>query len=194
MQQITEVRPLRHWSAALAALATMVAGPAHACLISVAPTLEDVRYADVVVVGRIDKYRIIRDESFRRRMLLSPHLSPDMRKMYADPKQGLLSDYAHFDIQVDEVLLGKAGARISVTWDNSTFGEPDRMAPGQYLIALRRPGSPSPPLRGPSATIIPSPDRNALTILQAPCSSAFIFNVDSDQARAIRKILYARAH
>ena len=156
----------------------------------VSPTLEDVRYADVVVIGRIDDYRIIRDEAFRKRMLASPNLSIDMRKVYEDPKQGLLPDYARFNVQVEQVLFGKAPVRLSVTWDNSTFGEPDRMGPGRYLIALRRPGTASPPLRGPSATIFPSPDPNALTLLQAPCSSAFIYDAESQEARTIQAILH----
>jgi hypothetical protein len=155
----------------------------------VRPTFEDVRFADVVVVGRVVNYRIVRDEAFRRKMLSSPHLSADMRKIYADPKQGLLSDYARFDIQVEEVLVGRAPKKLSVTWDNSTFGEPDRMAAGPYLIALHRPNSPIPPLRGPSATIFPSPDPRTLTLLQAPCSSAFIYEVGSQEADSIRKIL-----
>ena len=78
--------------------------------------------------------------------------------MYEDPQESLLPDYARFDVQVKEVLVGRAPNRLSVTWDNSTFGEPEQMAAGPYLIALRRPGSASPPLRGPSATIFPTPD------------------------------------
>lgn len=66
------------------------------------------------------------------------------------------------------------------------------MAAGSYLIALRRPASAIPPLRGPSATIMPSPDPNSLTLLQAPCSSAFLYEVGSEQARAVRRILDTR--
>jgi hypothetical protein len=158
----------------------------------VSPRLEDVSYADVVVIGRIVDYRIVRDEAFRERMLALPNLPTDMRKIYQDPKQGLLSDYARFNIQIERALVGRAPARLSVTWDNSTSGEPDRMEPGRYLIALRRPDSASPPLRGPSATISPSPDPNALTLLQAPCSRAFLYEADSEQAHAIQAILHAR--
>jgi hypothetical protein len=157
----------------------------------VSPKLEDVRYADVVVIGRIADYRIVRDEAFRTRMLSSPKLPADVRNLYQDPKQRLLPDYARFEIQVEQVLVGEALAAVSVTWDNSTFGEPDQIKPGRYLIALRRPTSDKPPLRGPSATILPSPDVNALTLLQAPCSSAFIYEAESEQAHAIRAILQA---
>lgn len=39
----------------------------------VPPKVEDVSYADLVVIGRVENYGIIRDEAFRRRMLASPH-------------------------------------------------------------------------------------------------------------------------
>ena len=158
----------------------------------VSPNLEDVNYADVVVIGRVSNYRIVRDEAFRRRMLTSPRLSADMRRMYEDPRQSLMTDYARFDILVDEALVGRASGRLSVTWDNSTFAESDQMPAGPYLIALRRPGSAIPPLRGPSATIMPSPDPNDLTLLQAPCSGAFIYEIGSEEARTVRRILDAR--
>lgn len=183
---------LLRWMAAAAAAAGTLSGSADACRMFVSPNFEDIGYADIVVIGRIANYRIIRDEEFRRRMLASPGLSPDMRKIYEDSKQGLLPDYARFDIQVEEALVGQVSGKLSVTWDNSTFGEPDQMAPERYLIALRRPSSATPPLRGPSATVFPSPDPDALTLLQAPCSTAFIYNADSDQARTIRGILNAR--
>lgn len=174
------------------AVATTSSGSAQACRMSVPPTFEDIGYADVVVIGRIANYRIVRDEAFRKKMLAVPGLSPEMRKIYEDPKQRLLSDYARFDIQVDEVLVGQVQGDLSVTWDNSTFGEPDQLAPGRYLIAMRRASSAVPPLRGPSATVIPDPDPRALTLLQAPCSAAFIYEAESEEARTIRGILDAR--
>jgi len=138
----------------IAAAVAAFSNVAHACRAFVSPNFDDVNYADVVVIGRIDNYRIIRDEAFRKRMLATRDLSAQMRKAYEDPKQSFLSDYARFDIQVDQVLVGKAARKLSVTWDNSTFGEPEQIAPGHYLIALRRPNSANPPLRGPSATIL----------------------------------------
>src|ERR1043165_8936402 len=61
-------RQLRRAIAALACAAAFPA-PSRACITYVGPNFEDVRYADVVVIGRIANYRIIRDEAFRRRML-----------------------------------------------------------------------------------------------------------------------------
>ncbi len=193
MSQKVKTRLCRWWVVVATAFATALPTVSHACRIYVPPTLEDVRFADVVVVGRVSNYHIVRDEAFRRQRLASPRLSEDMRRMYEDPRQSLLPDYARFDIQVEEVLVGSSPPTLSVTWDNSTFGEPGQMAAGPFLVALRRPNSPSPPLRGPSGTIFPSRDPDALTLLQAPCSSAFIYEVGSEQARTVRNILDAQA-
>jgi hypothetical protein len=171
----------------------VVSEPAYACRMPAALVLDDVKHADLVLVGRISNYTIVRNNAERQRMLSLPNLSPEMQKLYRDPKQSLLWDYARFDVQVDEVLVGKAPRRLSVTWDNSTFGEPSKLPSGPYLIALRDSDSRIPPVRGPSATIEPARERGRLTVLQAPCAKAFIFESTSDNARAIRKILNGRS-
>jgi hypothetical protein len=153
--------------------------------------LNDISYADVVLVGRVSNYKIIRDIEFRQKMLANPNLSLDRRKFF-EGQNGILSDYARFEVQVEEVLVGKVPTTISVTWDNSTFGEPEEMADGPFLIALRQPGSKMPPLRGPSATILPSREPESLTVLQAPCAAPFIFGSTSDKAQTIRGILNAK--
>jgi hypothetical protein len=176
-------------SLALSALVCLCAStPAGACRFSPPLNPDDVSYADLVVVGRISHYRIVRDMEFRRKMLANPKLPADMRKFYEGPGT-LLPDYARFDVEIDEVLLGKAPRRITVTWDNSTFGEPEKMAPGPYLIALRRASSAMPPLRGPSATIMPNPEPDKLAVLQAPCAPAFILETSRDEAGKVRAIL-----
>ena len=181
----------RHWIIATALVSFAAGDPARACMMSAPIVLKDVRYADVVLVGRIANYRIVRDEEFRRKMLSSPNLTAGMRSFY-ESGQSLLSDYAGFDIEVDEVLVGTASNRVAATWDNSTFGEPEGMPAGPFLIALRRPSSAMPPLRGPSATIVPNREPQSLTVLQAPCSDPFIFEAGSDEARKIRRILNRR--
>jgi hypothetical protein len=183
----------RRCAAAAAVLAAAIAtAPANACRMYAPFHVEDVRYADVVVVGRIANYRIVRDTEFRRKMLKSPHLRPEDREFY-ESGTTLLPDYARFDVEVDQILFGTAPRRLAVTWDNSTYGEPETMAAGPFLIALRRPASATAPLRGPSATIWPSREPGTLTVLQAPCSGAFILESQSDQARTIRRILSARS-
>ena len=180
---------LRHWHIAPIVFAFAFASqPAYACM-TVAPLkLEDVRYADVVVTGRVFNYKIIRDVEFRKQMLANPKLSPEDRARYEGPRQ-LLPDYARFEVQVQEVLKGKVPDRITVTWNNSTFGEPEEMASGPFLIALRYPSSKMPPLRGPSATILPNKEPGTLTVLQAPCAPAFIFPVTDVRVESIRRIL-----
>ena len=183
----------RHWFLSAILLALLASQPTHACRIRAATVLADVKYADVVLVGRISNYGIVRDHEERQRMLKIPNLSAEMRKMYEDPTETLLWDYARFDVEVDEVLVGKAPRKITATWDNSTFGEPGKMAPGPFLIALRDPSSKGPPIRGPSATILPSRERRILTVLQAPCAGPFLFDAQSEEARTVRQILKAPA-
>jgi hypothetical protein len=175
------------WSVLTFALATIAAaGPASACFVPAELALEDVRFADTVVVGRIANYHLALDAKIRR------ELKPMFGHRPGWEKGPFMPDYARFDILVDEVLAGEAGPSIAATWDNSTFPEPETMAPGPYVIALRRSGSALPPLRGPSATILPSPERRTLAVLQAPCAGPFLFEAGSEQAAAVRRILAER--
>jgi hypothetical protein len=169
--------------AALALAMLTGAVPGQACRVVGRLDLSDIRYADLVVVGRITRYRIVPDLAGRHYL----------RRLYPNEvHDGVLGDYARFTIQVDEVLAGRAGRTLSATWDNSTFSEPASMPPGPYLIALRDPHSRLPPLRGPSAYIGPNRAPATLTVLQAPCAPAFIFARESEQALAIRRLLAQR--
>ena len=152
--------------------------PASACRARAALELGDIQYAGVVVVGRIEKYEIVQP---------TDEISNFWRRKSG--KKRILSDYARFEVVVDEVLAGQPPQVIPVTWDNSTFAEPEEMMAVPYLIGLREPGAKTPPLRGPSATTLPSPDQNSLTVLQAPCAAAFIFVATSAEARTIREAL-----
>jgi hypothetical protein len=163
--------------------------PAMACIVPAETKIEDVKYADAVVVGTISNYKIVRDMEFRKEMLSLPYLPPELREIYEDPDGSLLSDYARFDVSVEEALFGEVPKNISVTWDNSTFGETEGMAGGPFLIALRDPNSEMPPLRGPSATILPNKEPGSLTILQAPCAGPLLFLKDDPEAEQIRKLL-----
>ncbi len=181
---------------AAVAFALSVSGSAHACMMSEKIQLDDIKYADVILVGRISKYEIVPNEEFRQRMLANPKLSPEMREHYK-AGNGIPSDYARLDLQVEEVLageprIGSLPNSLSVTWYNSTFAHPKTMTAGPFLIALRDASSPIPPLRGPSATIKSNREPGSLTILQAPCSDPFMFESSGREARAIRKILRKR--
>lgn len=165
---------------------------AQACVMRAKLDLRDVQYADTVVVGRIENYRIVLDEAVRkdRRKWLaeSKDTPPKVREILTNQK-GFLTDYARFDVIVDEVLFGKPQESFSATWDNSTFGEPEKLGPGPFLIALRDPKSRMAPLRAPSATIFPNREPDLLTLLQAPCANAFLFEVGSEEATEIRRII-----
>lgn len=152
--------------------------PASACRARAALELSDIQYAGVVIVGRIQKYEIVQPTDERSNFWRAKSRS-----------KRILSDYARFDVVVDEVLVGQPPRVIPVTWDNSTFAEPEAMKAVPFLIGLREPGSKIPPLRGPSATSLPSPEPSSLTVLQAPCAPAFIFEATSAEAQAVRNIL-----
>ena len=168
---------------ALALAAASAPVPARACMADSPLDLSDVQYANAVVIGRIANYQIVADRAIRRELGLARHAPPGR----------LMPDYARFDVIVDEVLLGNVGRSVRVTWDNSTFPEPDSMPAGPYLIALRARGSPTPPLRGPSATTSPSREPALPTVLQAPCSAPFIFEQASKEAQGVRRILERRS-
>jgi hypothetical protein len=169
-----------------------IAGPAQACFSSPPINFDDVRNADVVVIGRIANYRIVRDQAARRdrrRMLAnSPDMPADERRRMASQTE-FLTDHARFDIRVEQTLVGRAGRVITVNWDNATFGEPRSMPSGPYLIALRHPISGMAPARGPGTAPEPIRDSRTLTILQMGCSAPFIIESGSEQADAIRAVL-----
>lgn len=177
----------------LASLA--VAAPAQAC-IDLAPfKIEDIRYADAIVVGRISKYRIVEDRKARddrEKTLERSDLLPQFRRALK-AQTSWISDYATFDIDVDKTILGKVPDRITVTWDNSTFSEPETFPAGPYLIALRRPRSRLPPLHGGSATILQNQQPQLFTVLQAPCASEFILDNSPENIADVRKLLKGEA-
>ncbi|HEY0324762.1 MAG TPA: hypothetical protein VGC46_02135 [Allosphingosinicella sp.] len=156
---------------AAVAIGVSIAAPAHACLEGADLVLDDVRYADTVVVGRIANYSVIAREK--------------------DEFLGPIFEYARFDIMVEEVLKGRAPPVLTATWDNSTFPEPGKIGPPvKYLIALQSPESASVlPLRGPSATVMGLPQPDLPIVLQAPCSEPFIFERGSKDAAGVRRIL-----
>jgi hypothetical protein len=123
-------------------------------------------------------------------MLANPKLPPALREIYAG-QQGLISDYARFVIKVDEVLSGKAPRRLIVTWDNSTYPEPQTMPVGSFVFALSRPPADRPSLRGPSPKGSSHRRPKLMTILQAPCTEAFIIGSGNDDARVVRGLLAA---
>lgn len=157
-----------------------MAVPAHACRMYLPHNADDIRSADAVVIGRVSNYRLV----------LDPEARANWAKQYAprEMPDGFISDYALFDVTVDEVLAGNPPRKFTISWNNSTFGEPKTMAAGPFLIGLRRLGSPQ-PLRGPSGMTAPPPREVLFTLLQEPCSSPFMFESGSEEAAAARRLL-----
>lgn len=171
----------RPWTVAASAIASIsMAAPAQACTMLDPLDLEYVRQADSVVVGRIRNYRLLLDQWARRdRERALARLRPEQRRSLERRYSGeprSLSDHARFDVVVEEVLVGRPGRTLAVTWNNSSFAEPQTLPSGPLLIALRNPPAGGAPL----------------TVLQAPCSSAFIFDAGSVEATRIRAILNRR--
>ena len=129
----------------------LVAKPTNACMTIEALRLDDIKYASVVVIGRITNYEVVLDQAVRqerKKELARPNLSPEFRKVLSEQKH-FMSDYARFNVVVDEVLVGKPQEVLYVTWDNSTFGEPEKLEEGLFLIALREPDAKIPPASRP---------------------------------------------
>jgi hypothetical protein len=183
---------MRRWIASILGLAVLAAEPVFACRFHSAAVLEDVQYADLVLVGRIRSYHIVRDEALRERMLAAPDLLPNLRSLYEDPRHLLMTDYARVEIDVEEELLGNAPRPLIITWYGFGSGDRERLGAGPFLIALRRPSSPMPPLRGPSARFFPNAEPDLYTILEAPCSGAFVFEDGGEDANIVRRLAEMR--
>lgn len=184
----------RYWIPAFLAMSAMMASaPAQACRIMSRLDLGYIQHAEIVVVGRISNYEIVLDPKVRedraRRLAASPPANPDRRRALEE-QSSFMTDYARFDVVVDEVLAGEAMGTLSVIWDNSTFGEPESMPSRPMLIALRDPASTAPILNGFSTSaLVNAEPGSALTVLQAPCTVPFIFDSTSDNAAIIRDML-----
>lgn len=187
---------MKHTSFALATAAavTLTASlplKAYACRIAAPIALRDIEHADTVVVGRITGYEIVKDEAAREKrreqLANSPNMPATLRSLMEN-QTVFLSDYARFNVAVDEVLVGKAPMTLTVTWDNSTFGEPSEKPAGRLLIAVRAGNSKPPPLE-----VAAYREPSLPTILQAPCAPPFMFGADSKEAEAVRAILKSRS-
>lgn len=167
----------------------LVPGSLLACRMTVPINIDDVELAELIVIGTVRNYEVVLDAEARDlRQDEIPRLADDVTsqiKKILVSQKSFLSDYARFEIHVEEVLKGESSDKVTAVWDNSTFSEPDRLKDKKYLIALVSPTSPKPPLRGPSATILPHPDGENFSVLQAPCSTAFLFEADSSAANEV---------
>lgn len=170
---------MRRFPAVLALALAMTAAPswATACSRWRPWDPQDVRGADAVVVGQVSDYRVVLDQEGRRRNREIRDRDPQMAARFGrgEPKS-LLSDVATFDLRVDEVLVGHVPRLMRVRWDPSTFGSPDEMPDGRYLVALR---ASSPDARDPSAFVV----------FRRPCSDAFLLPGGGPEAVAVLRVL-----
>ncbi|MFC7378858.1 hypothetical protein [Brevundimonas sp. GCM10030266] len=163
---------MRHAPAVLALSLACVAAPmtAQACVVHTPLQVEHIRYADTVVIGEVSGYRRTLSDSHRRWI----------REMTArDPEIGRNMprvDGAYFDVTVERVAAGEAPRRFRVEWDAATYGYPDEMPDGRYLIGLRELNH-----------ISMSGAR--FMVLRRGCSGAFMFESGDRMSLAVLRVL-----
>lgn len=164
----------------LVLITSLAGGQAEACIGPASLNIIHIRFAQLVFIGRISRYEIIHDlkarEEYRRIYAANP-------KLYRTIPSKIIKDYARIEVEVINVIKGSAGERVTFTWNNSTFAEPDAMPPGTYLITLHN--ATSDDFLGQ----LPSPDPSLPAVLQSPCAPPFILEDGSEHAIAARRVL-----
>ncbi len=151
-----------------AALSAMFAG-ANACMKDAPFVIEDVKLADVVFQGDVERYSV---------------------KGCALGETRTLFCYSLIDVSVTETFYGEKRDHWTLYWWNSTFGVPDDWEYEKSMIfAGRWEGSARPPLRGPSATVYASERPELLQVLQAPCSTPFILEPSPGTVAKVRSLV-----
>jgi hypothetical protein len=162
-------------------------------MVTLDPILEDVKFADLVVVGRIKNYHVVWDAkvSEEREAVLDglPEGSTAEMGENLESQTPFVRSYARFDILVDEVLRGTASDTVSATWYSWKFEEPSFLEGEPFLIALIARGSMQAPLYGQITTVMPPPDDVSMIVLQALCNDAFVIPEASAEVQDIRAIL-----
>jgi len=156
-----------------------VAQPVQACVTYADMDLKDIFSADAVVTGRVSDYEIVEVG-----------------------ERGPLADYARITLRVDDVIAGDLTGRmgennlLTITWRNSTFGEPETLGEGgrynrspRLLIALRDPQLAQSGTALDNWALLLNPEPDSLTVSQAPCSSAFIFRADNPYGVMLQQVL-----
>lgn len=175
------------WCTLSAAIGTMlIGGSADACVVEASINLNDVRNADVVVVGRIANYQLVKPSSEEKHgNLAAPSRSVKTQDLL-DSLSGSGTNYARFDILVDEVLRGPKAKTLKAVLSELTFSLPAHMPSGFFVIALH---NSAPPLDGSGATALSTVDPAYFSVLQQSCAGAFIFETNSGVTAHVRQIL-----
>lgn len=130
----------------------LVPRPISACGFQEEFQVDHVKFAQAVIAGRVKDYQIT-------------------------------NGHAILTIVADRSMAGKRyitdspldnSDELKASWKNSTFQLPEMMSNDRQIFALRRIAAAGPPLRGASGVVYPDTNGLDFTILQAPCTPAFI--------------------
>jgi len=162
---------------------TLTCGAASACILSANQDLNDISSADMVVVGKIQNYQIVEDtiatEAVRNGRTEFLENVPVNLKDTHNNEAEISVEYARFEIEVDEVLLGTVSGTISAVWPSYEFVESGKTPNVPFLIALRRSTSSMPALRGQVVWMV----------LGDHCTGSFLFANASANATTVRQLL-----
>lgn len=153
-------------------LALVVPATAQACQMPAPRDLQRATQADVVVVGRIVDYRLVRDEAGRRMNREMLARDPELAEAIGKAPGSLMTDYALFDVRVKATLWGEAPRRLRVRLDSAGPRPPRLDIP--YLIVLNAPK--------PGAEAV-------FTVVNQTCAGAFLFPEGEPDALTIRRLL-----
>jgi hypothetical protein len=144
-------------------LACLMPAPSFACGLFAEMVLSDVFLADAVLVGQVVDYEVVKigDESSQL-------------------------NYGRFNVKIEKVVAGdvlnnlNTDGSLTFTLVDSAFGAPaDFQRNVPYFFALR----------DPSGVTMPTLESDRFTVLQAPCSKAFIFKDSSPQSQILQQVL-----
>lgn len=173
-----------------AAICCGLIAPARACIDLRGPDWIDVRYADLVLVGRVQNYRIVRDELERqaiRRLSKDPVLGYLVKRDLERVRRGerMSGDYAKFDVLVHRRLLGTSPAIVTVAWSRPHFFDSGAMPSGPYVIAMRSPHSVGSSEARYQDADLRSREPSLPTVLTSFCGGPFMFKVNSHGGKAL---------
>ena len=171
------------------AVSLTLAAPGQACIMPVPFDINDVKKADIVVLGRIKNYEIVQDQKARKRRteLLAGDttMSPESRKVMEEQKY-FQTDYARFEIHVDEAIKGSPPKVIGLTWNNSGKPKPGKSDVLLFALKSYEPRAPSPELSSKTGSMA---GQRIYSILGHPCSGAFILEPAKENISSVRAAL-----
>lgn len=154
----------------LSILALLIStGLAQACLVASHYDIEDVLSADILVVGRVESYKVTE--------WLNPARSPN------------LAISADIEVRVDEVLVGSVPEGFRATWSDPYGGLSLPLPNEHFLMGFRHSNSKKRRPWEDTLTADRSSAKLPLSLLHKPCAESFIFSTPSEYTRYIRQLL-----